>query len=131
MVDIFSILGEKRKASIKAIVPTEIIEIKKNALEAILLSSNIELHKVINEMSKELGKEENQNVSFSKKNLTSLKVGIICFSTASFPAFFNESTVCLSKDLGRFKKGESQILLFKEKGKDTDWNMFNFNYSRL
>ena len=37
------ILGEERKASIKAIVPTEIIEIKKNALEAILLSSNIEL----------------------------------------------------------------------------------------
>ena len=33
------ILGEERKASIKAIVPTEIIEIKKNALEAILLSS--------------------------------------------------------------------------------------------
>ena len=44
--------------------------------------------------------------SFSKNDLTSLKVGIICFSTASFPAFFNESTVCLSKDLGRFKKGE-------------------------
>ena len=35
------ILGENRKASIKAISPSEIIEINKTALEAILLSSNM------------------------------------------------------------------------------------------
>ena len=40
------ILNENRTASIKAIVPSEIVEIKKKALEAILLSSNIDLHKV-------------------------------------------------------------------------------------
>ena len=40
------ILGENRTCSIKAAVPTEVIEIKK-ALEEILLSSNLELHKVI------------------------------------------------------------------------------------
>ena len=50
------ILGENRKASIKAISPSEIIEINKTALEAILLSSNIEFHKMIQQMSKELGK---------------------------------------------------------------------------
>ena len=40
------ILGENRTCSIKAVVPTEVVEIKK-ALEEILLSSNLELHKVI------------------------------------------------------------------------------------
>ena len=63
------ILGEKRKASIKAIVPTEIIEIKKNALEAILLSSNIELHKVIQQMSKELGKNSDHKQPINQKHL--------------------------------------------------------------
>lgn len=66
------ILNENRKASIKAIVPSEIVEIKKKALEAILLSSNIELHKVINEMSKELGKEDDQKLPISKNNLIEL-----------------------------------------------------------
>ena len=51
---------ENRKASIKAISPSEIIEINKTALEAILLSSNIELHKMIQQMSKELGKSSDQ-----------------------------------------------------------------------
>ena len=63
------ILGEERKASIKAIVPTEIIEIKKNALEAILLSSNIELHKVIQEMSQELGKSSDHKLPITLKDL--------------------------------------------------------------
>jgi|TARA_B100000123_G_C25613342_1_gene376789 CRP-like cAMP-binding protein len=66
------ILGEKRKASIKAITPSEIIEIKKNALEAILLSSNIELHKAIQEMSKELGKNEDHQLTISQKDLLKL-----------------------------------------------------------
>ena len=63
------ILGEKRKASVKAIIPTEIIEIKKNALEAILLSSNLELHKVIQQMSKELGKESDHKLPITQKDL--------------------------------------------------------------
>ena len=66
------ILGEARKASIKAIVPTEIIEIKKNALEAILLSSNIELHKIIQQMSKELGKDSDHKLPITKKDLKEL-----------------------------------------------------------
>ena len=66
------ILGEKRKASVKAITPSEIVEIRKKALEAILLSSNIELHKVIQEMSRELGKETDQNLTISQKDLTKL-----------------------------------------------------------
>ena len=66
------ILGEKRKASVKAITPSEIVEIRKKALEAILLSSNIELHKVIQEMSRELGKENDQNLPISQKDLTKL-----------------------------------------------------------
>ena len=66
------ILGEKRKASIKAITPSEIIEIKKNALAAILLSSNIELHKAIQEMSKELGKNEDHQLTISQKDLLKL-----------------------------------------------------------
>ena len=64
------ILGEERKASIKAIVPTEIIEIKKNALEAILLSSNIELHKVIQQMSKELGKNCDHKLPITQKEIS-------------------------------------------------------------
>ena len=62
------ILGEQRKASVKAIIPTEIIEIK-NALEAILLSSNLELHKVIQQMSKELGKESDHKLPITQKDL--------------------------------------------------------------
>ena len=63
------ILNENRTASIKAIVPSEIVEIKRKALEAILLSSNIDLHKVINEMSKELGKSDNQKLPITKADL--------------------------------------------------------------
>ena len=66
------ILNENRTASIKAIVPSEIVEIKRKALEAILLSSNIDLHKVINEMSKELGKSDNQKLPITKADLVKL-----------------------------------------------------------
>ena len=66
------ILNENRTASIKAIVPSEIVEIKRKALEAILLSSNIDLHKVINEMSKELGKSDNQKLPITKAGLVNL-----------------------------------------------------------
>ena len=66
------ILNEARKASIKAIVPSEVVEIKKKALEAILLSSNIDLHKAINEMSVELGKKDDQKLTISKTDLLKL-----------------------------------------------------------
>ncbi|MFL2660413.1 MAG: cyclic nucleotide-binding domain-containing protein [Alphaproteobacteria bacterium] len=66
------ILNETRKASIKAIIPSEVVEIKKKALEAILLSSNIELHKVINEMSVELGKADDQKLTITKNDLLKL-----------------------------------------------------------
>ena len=66
------ILNENRTASIKAVVPSEVVEIKKKALEAILLSSNIDLHKVINEMSKELGKSDNQKLPITKADLVKL-----------------------------------------------------------
>ena len=66
------ILDENRKASVKAISPSEIIEINKTALEAILLSSNIELHKMIQQMSKELGKTSGFKLPITKKDLTEL-----------------------------------------------------------
>ena len=66
------ILNENRTASVKAIVPSEIVEIKRKALEAILLSSNIDLHKAINEMSKELGKSDNQKLPITKADLVKL-----------------------------------------------------------
>ena len=66
------ILDENRKASVKAISPSEIIEINKTALEAILLSSNIELHKMIQQMSKELGKSSDYRLPITKKDLMEL-----------------------------------------------------------
>jgi len=66
------ILNETRKASIKAIVPSEVVEIKRKALEAILLSSNIDLHKAINEMSKELSKDDGQRLPLTKSELLKL-----------------------------------------------------------
>ena len=42
------ILGEKRKATIRAVTPSEIIEIKPSALKELLLSSSLELHKYSN-----------------------------------------------------------------------------------
>tara|TARA_Y100001954_G_C15440438_1_gene421306 strand:- start:185 stop:619 length:435 start_codon:yes stop_codon:yes gene_type:complete len=66
------ILSEPRKASIKAIIPSEVVEIKKNALEAILLSSDIELHKAVKEISKELGKTSNHQLPVTRKKLMEL-----------------------------------------------------------
>ena len=43
-----------------------------NALEAILLSSNIELHKVIQQMSKELGKNSDHKLPITQKDLKEL-----------------------------------------------------------
>ncbi len=68
------ILNETRKASIKAIVPSEVVEIKRKALEAILLSSNIDLHKAINEMSKELSKDDDQRLPLTKSELLKLTI---------------------------------------------------------
>ena len=69
------ILNENRKASIKAIIPSELVEIKKNALEAILLSSSIELHKAIKKISIELGKKDNQQLPITRKDLIDLVEG--------------------------------------------------------
>lgn len=66
------ILNEKRTCGVKAVIPSEIVEIKKNALETILLSSHIELHKVIQAMSKELGKKNNPKLTISKEDLLEL-----------------------------------------------------------
>jgi CRP-like cAMP-binding protein len=66
------ILNEKRTCSVKAVVPTEIVEIKKNALETILLSSHIELHKAIQTMSNELAKKNNPKLTISKEDLLEL-----------------------------------------------------------
>jgi len=69
------ILNEDRKASIKAIIPSEVVEIKKNALDAILLSSNLELHKVIKNISHELGKADNHQLPVTRQQLLDLVKG--------------------------------------------------------
>lgn len=66
------ILGENRSCSVKAVVPTEIVIISKKALEEILLSSNLELHKVIQAISKELAKKSDHKLPLSHKNLVKL-----------------------------------------------------------
>ena len=66
------ILGENRSCSVKAIVPSEIVLISKKALEEILLSSNLELHKVIQEMSKELAKKSDHHLPISHEKLKKL-----------------------------------------------------------
>lgn len=66
------ILGENRTCSVKAIVPSEIVLISKKALEEILLSSNLELHKVIQEMSLELAKKSDLNLPISHQKLLKL-----------------------------------------------------------
>jgi len=66
------ILGENRSCSVKAVVPTEIIVIKKRALEEILLSSNLELHKVIQAISKELAKKNDHKLPISHQGLVKL-----------------------------------------------------------
>ena len=66
------ILGENRSCSVKAIVPTAIVLISKKALEEILLSSNLELHKAIQEMSLELAKKSGHNLPVSHEKLLKL-----------------------------------------------------------
>ena len=66
------ILGENRSCSVKAVVPSEIIEIKKKALEEILLSSNLELHKVIQAISRELAKKNDHKLPISHEGLVKL-----------------------------------------------------------
>ena len=50
----------------------EIVVISIKALEEILLSSNLELHKVIQEISKELVKKRDHKLPISHKNLVKL-----------------------------------------------------------
>ena len=66
------ILGENRSCSVKAVVPSEIVLISKKALEEILLSSNLEFHKVIQEMSKELAKQNDPTLPISHKDIIKL-----------------------------------------------------------
>ncbi len=66
------ILGESRQASIKAVTPSEIVEIKPGALKEILLSSSLELHKVIKQFSTELGKDSGYTQPVSLENLKNL-----------------------------------------------------------
>ena len=66
------ILGEKRKATIKAVTPSEIVEIRPAALKEILLSSSLELHKIIKQFSVELGKNSDYEVPISLENLKKL-----------------------------------------------------------
>ena len=66
------ILGEKRKATIRAVTPAEIIEIKPSALKELLLSSSLELHKLIKEFSEELGKDSDFKLPISIENLKKL-----------------------------------------------------------
>ena len=56
----------------KAVVPSEIVLISKKALEEILLSSNLELHKVIQKMSKELSKKSGHTLPISHDDLVEL-----------------------------------------------------------
>ena len=66
------ILGENRTCSVKAIVPSEIVVIKKKALEEILMSSHLELHRVIQAISKELSKKSDNKLPISYKKLVEL-----------------------------------------------------------
>ena len=66
------ILGEERKAGIKAVTPAEIVEIKPSALNELLLSSSLELHKLIKEFAIELAKKSDYNLPISSDNLKKL-----------------------------------------------------------
>tara|TARA_A100001015_G_scaffold244756_2_gene280393 strand:- start:1762 stop:2235 length:474 start_codon:yes stop_codon:yes gene_type:complete len=63
------ILGENRKASVKAVVPSELAEISPNALNELLLSSSLEIHKLIKEFSLELKKNEGYALPISLDKL--------------------------------------------------------------
>ena len=66
------ILGEKRKATIKAVTPSEIVEIRPAALKEILLSSSLELHKIVKQFSVELGKDSDYEIPISIEDLKKL-----------------------------------------------------------
>ena len=66
------ILGEERKASIKAVTPAEIVEIKPSALNELLLSSSLKLHKLIKEFSVELSKDSGYKLPISSEDLKKL-----------------------------------------------------------
>jgi len=66
------ILGQKRKATIKAVTPSEIVEIRPAALKEILLSSSLELHKVVKQFSVELGKDSDYEIPISIEDLKKL-----------------------------------------------------------
>lgn len=63
------ILNETRKASIKAVVPSELIEIKPAAFDELLLSSSLELHKTIRSIAEELGKKSGYKLPISQSDL--------------------------------------------------------------
>ncbi len=63
------ILGEKRKATVKAVTPAEIVEIRPPALKELLLSSSLELHKLVKEFSVELGKDSDRKLPITVDKL--------------------------------------------------------------
>ena len=65
------ILGENRKATIKAITPAELVGIKPTALDEIL-NSSLKLKEVIKSFSEELGKESNHKLPISLEELKKL-----------------------------------------------------------
>ncbi len=66
------ILNAYRAASIRAVTPCEIIEIKPGALDELLLSSKFELHKVIKDLALELAKESDQRLPIQLDELKKL-----------------------------------------------------------
>mgnify|MGYP001306413728 FL=1 len=65
------IIGDNRKATIKAITPAEIVEIKPTALNEIL-NSSLKLKEVIKSFSEELAKESNHKLPISLDELKKL-----------------------------------------------------------
>ena len=63
------ILGEKRKATVRAVTPAEIVEIRPPALKELLLSSSLELHKLVKEFSVELGKDSDRKLPITVDKL--------------------------------------------------------------
>lgn len=63
------ILGETRKASVKAVVPSELVEISPNAFKELLLSSSLEIHKLIQQFSLELKKNEGYSLPITLEKL--------------------------------------------------------------
>ena len=84
------ILGEPRKASVKAVVPSEIVEIKPAALKELLLSSSLDLHKTIKQISKELAKSSEHELPISLEELkVLLKDTLIVFPLRYAPLLFD------------------------------------------